>query len=62
MVRRRRSGRPGGPLRDAVDAQPRAARMILMRDVHGRQGDGDALLLRGIVRLRAGPGRRVPQP
>ncbi|OXI17263.1 hypothetical protein CFB43_21400 [Burkholderia sp. AU15512] len=62
MVRHRRNGRPVEPSRDADDARPRAARMILTRGGRERQGDGDVLLLRGIVRLRAGPGRRVPQP
>lgn len=62
MVRRRRSGRPVEPSREADGARPRPARVILTRGRRERQGDGEALLLRGIVRLRTGSGRGVPQP
>ncbi|KER72678.1 hypothetical protein CFB84_23520 [Burkholderia aenigmatica] len=62
MVRHRRNGRAVEPSRAAGDARPRAARVILTRDGRERQGDGGALLLRGIVRLRACPGRLLPQP
>lgn len=62
MVRRRRNGRAVEPAREVGDARPRAARVILTRGRRERQGDGDALLLRRIVRLCACAGRTVPQP
>ncbi|AKM41497.1 hypothetical protein NL30_16080 [Burkholderia contaminans] len=62
MVRRRRNGRAVEPSREAGDARLRAARVILTRGRRERQGGGDALLLRGIVRRRARSGSTLPQP
>jgi len=49
VVRRRRSGRHVAPTREADDARPRAARVILTLGMRGRQGAGGALLLRRII-------------
>ncbi|PXX24677.1 hypothetical protein NA66_103016 [Burkholderia pyrrocinia] len=49
MVRRRRNGRHVAPTREAGDARPRAARVILTLGMRGRQGAGGALLLRRII-------------